>query len=142
MMNIYNGNVITDANGIAVVKLPDYFDALNIDFRYQLTVIGEFAQAIVKEEISANHFTIQTDKPAVKVSWQVTGIRNDAWAQANRIQPEVLKPDVEKGMYLHPELFGKSADKGLKTGLPANERKSYTTPVKMDRDYRTEPSKR
>ena len=77
MMNIYNGNVTTDNSGIAEVSLPSYFEALNIDFRYQLTVIGQFAQAIIKEEISGNHFTIQTDKPNVKVSWQVTGVRND-----------------------------------------------------------------
>ena len=50
MMNIYNGNVITDANGEAVVALPEWFEALNRDFRYQLTVIGQFAQAIVAEK--------------------------------------------------------------------------------------------
>lgn len=113
MMNIYNGNVVTDAQGIAVVELPTYFDVLNIEFRYQLTVMGEFAQAIIKEEVSGNQFTIQTDKPNVKVSWQVTGIRNDPWAQENRIEVEVDKPAHEKGLYLHPELFGKSADQGM-----------------------------
>jgi hypothetical protein len=40
MMNIYNGNIITDQNGLAVVELPDYFESLNRDFRYQLTVAG------------------------------------------------------------------------------------------------------
>ena len=48
-MNVYNGNVTTDANGDATVILPDYFEALNRDFLYQLTVIGQFAQAIVKD---------------------------------------------------------------------------------------------
>jgi len=43
MMNIYNGNVVLDANGEAVVGLPDWFGALNRDFRYQLTCIGGFA---------------------------------------------------------------------------------------------------
>ncbi|RKX18888.1 MAG: hypothetical protein DRP51_08375, partial [Candidatus Zixiibacteriota bacterium] len=105
MMNIYNGNVTTDGDGFATVELPDYFGALNKDFRYQLTVIGDFAQAIVAEEISGNQFTIRTDKPSVKVSWQVTGIRKDAYAEANRIQVEVEKPAREKGLYLHPEAF-------------------------------------
>lgn len=105
MMNVYNGNITTDANGVAIVELPDYFKALNKDFRYQLTVIGDFAQAIIGEEISNNQFTIQTDKPAVKVSWQVTGVRKDAFAEAHRIQVEVEKPDNEKGLYLHPEAF-------------------------------------
>ena len=36
-----------DANGNATVMLPDYFEALNGDFRYQLTVIGTLAQAAV-----------------------------------------------------------------------------------------------
>jgi hypothetical protein len=40
MMNIYNGNVILDTNGEAWIELPDWFEALNQDFRYQLTAIG------------------------------------------------------------------------------------------------------
>ena len=106
MMNVYNGNVVTDHTGHAVVELPDYFEALNTDFRYQLTVIGIFAQAIVAEEIEGNVFVIATDQPDVKVSWQVTGIRDDAWARANRIEVEVPKPEQERGQYLHPEAFG------------------------------------
>jgi hypothetical protein len=139
MMNIYNGNVTTSSNGIAVVELPSYFEVLNMDFRYQLTVIGEFAQAIIKEEISGNQFTIQTDKPHVKVSWQVTGVRNDAWAQANRIEVEVDKGDLEKGLYLHPELYGKSEAMGLKTGVPHAERGSYKGTPAKEKDKRTEP---
>jgi hypothetical protein len=107
MMNVYNGNVVTDGTGYATIAMPEYFEALNRDFRYQLTVIGpQFAQAIVSSEIVANHFTIRTDHPGVKVSWQVTGIRQDAWANAHRIGNEVEKSATEKGKYLHPELFG------------------------------------
>ena len=107
MMNIYNGNITTDANGEAVVSMPSYFEAENIDFRYQLTVMGTFAQAIVAKEISNNQFVVKTDKPNVKVSWMVTGVRNDVWAQTRRIVPEVEKTGNEKGKYLNPELFGK-----------------------------------
>lgn len=106
MMNVYNGNIITDANGDAIVQLPTYFEAENISFKYQLTVIGQFAQAIVFEEVQNNQFKIKTDKPNVKVSWQVTGVRNDAYAQKNRVVPEVDKQGVEKGKYLAPEAFG------------------------------------
>ncbi len=113
MMNIYNGNVITDAQGNAVVRLPDWFETLNRDFRYQLTVIGQFAQAIVAGEIANRQFSIKTDKPSVKVSWQVTGIRQDAWANAHRIPVEELKPEKERGLYLHPELFGAPAEKSI-----------------------------
>ena len=113
MKNIYDGNVTTDANGDAVVTLPDYFDALNRDFRYQLTVIGTFAQAIVAEEVTANRFAIKTSAPNVRVSWQVTGIRHDAFANKNRIQVEEDKPEVERGYYLHPEAFGQPEEKSI-----------------------------
>ena len=88
MKNIYDGNVTTDAAGSAIVTLPDYFEALNRDFRYQLTVLGQFAQAIVSRKIAGNSFEIRTDKPGVEVSWQVTGIRQDAYARANPIVVE------------------------------------------------------
>jgi hypothetical protein len=113
MMNIYNGNVTTDANGEAVIKLPDWFEALNRDFRYQLTPIGQFAQAIVLTEIAGNQFTIKTDKPNVKVSWQVTGIRHDPYADAHRIPVEETKPADERGKYLYPELYGQPESMGI-----------------------------
>ncbi|MBK6976531.1 MAG: hypothetical protein IPH28_05005 [Cytophagaceae bacterium] len=113
MMNIYNGNIITDSKGYATIKLPDYFEALNMDFRYQLTVIGAFSQAIVAEKVKKNQFKIQTQKPNVEVSWQVTGVRKDAYAEKNRIKTEVEKPDDEKGYYLHPEAYDLPANRGV-----------------------------
>ena len=113
MMNIYNGNVTTDAKGEAVVTMPDYFEALNRDFRYQLTVMGQFAQAIVGSKISGNTFVIKTDKPGVEVSWQVTGVRQDVWANAHRIPNEEAKPTGERGHYLHPELFGHTGERSI-----------------------------
>ena len=113
MMNVYNGNITTDRHGVATVTLPDYFEALNCDFRYQLTVIGQFAQAIVKREIEHNRFIISTNKPSVKVSWQVTGIRHDAYADAYRVPTEEDKPTAEQGYYLHPEVFGQPASKSI-----------------------------
>jgi hypothetical protein len=107
MKNIYDGMVTTDQAGLATVTLPAYFEALNRDFRYQLTVIGTFAQAIVKDEIKTNQFTIQTDKPNIKVSWQVTGIHHDAYAMAHPVQVEQDKSPGERGRYLTPEVFGK-----------------------------------
>ncbi len=119
MKNIYDGNVVTDDNGFATVKLPDWFEALNSDFRYQLTVIGEFAQAIVTEKIKDGQFTIQTEKPHIEVSWQVTGIRKDAFANANRVKVELEKPPAERGRYLYPELLG--LDASLKIGILSDE---------------------
>jgi hypothetical protein len=110
MMSIYNGNVTTGADGRAVVELPEWFEELNRDFRYQVTVIGLFAQAIIEQEIENSRFTIRTNLANVKVSWQVTGIRQDAWANAHRIPVEEEKPEAERGRYLHPELFGQTAE--------------------------------
>jgi hypothetical protein len=113
MMNVYNGNITTDRHGFATVNLPDYFEALNGDFRYQLTVIGQFAQAIVANKISANRFVIRTNKPSVEVSWQVTGVRHDAYANRYRIPVEEDKALSEQGYYLHPEVFGQPESKSI-----------------------------
>jgi hypothetical protein len=112
-MNIYNGNITTDASGLATVNLPSYFEALNIDYRYQLTVIGAFAQVAIDREIRNNSFVIRSDKPNVKVSWQVSGVRNDAYAKANPMVVEKEKNENEKGKYLMPELFGQPKSKGI-----------------------------
>ena len=109
MMNIYNGNITTDAEGRATVDLPDYFEALNMEFRYQLTVIGSFAHAIIEEEVKENQFVIATDEPNVKVSWQVTGIRHDPYANEHRIPNSIDKAPEDKGTYLYPEVYGKPA---------------------------------
>jgi hypothetical protein len=113
MMNIYNGIVTTDANGNATVTLPDYFMALNQDYRYQLTPIGQFAQVMVSSGVQDNHFSIRTDKPNVQVSWQVTGIRHDPFANANRIPNEVPKTGNEVGHYLYPEVYGLPREQGI-----------------------------
>ncbi len=107
MMNIYNGVATLDAHGAAWITLPGYFEALNRDFRYQLTSIGRPQPSLyVAHEISGNRFRISGGKAGGRVSWQVTGIRHDAYADAHRIQVEVEKPPQEQGKYLHPELFG------------------------------------
>ncbi len=113
MKNIYDGTITTNATGEATIELPTYFESLNKDFRYQLTPIGQFAQVIVSEEITNNLFKIKSSIPNVKVSWQVTGIRKDAYAEANRVVVEVDKKGDEKGTYIHPELFGKDKTKGV-----------------------------
>jgi hypothetical protein len=112
-MNIYNGMVTLDDAGEATVTLPEWFEALNRDFRYQLTSVGSFAPVFIAEEISHNRFKIAGGEPGGKVSWQVTGVRHDAYADANPMQVEEVKSDVEKGFYLHPGLFGAPEEKGM-----------------------------
>jgi hypothetical protein len=113
MLNIYTGNVTTGGNGEATVELPAWFGVLNADFRYQLTTIGSPARAWVGAKVKDNRFSITTDEPNVEVSWQLTGIRQDAWAKANRIPIELDKPADERGLYLHPEVHGQPAAKGI-----------------------------
>ena len=85
IVNIYSGNVQTDKNGFVNVQLPKWMNALNKDFKYQLTVLGKtFAQAIIFEEIDSDgKFKIQTSIPETKVSWQVTGVRHDDFVIKN-----------------------------------------------------------
>jgi hypothetical protein len=115
MMNIYNGNVILNEVGESDIELPSYFEALNMEFRYQLTCIGGFAQVYISKEISNNEFKISGGTPGLKVSWQVTGIRNDTYAKENRIQVEVDKPKEEKGTYLYPKTYKQPETKGVTT---------------------------
>src|SRR5262249_25861327 len=110
MMNVYNGNITLDARGEAWVTLPDWFEALNRDFRYQLTPIGAPANLYIAEEVIANRFKIAGGLPNGRVSWQVTGVRQDRWANAHRISVEEDKPDGERGFYLHPDAFGQTDD--------------------------------
>jgi len=113
MMNVYNGNVVLDANGEAVVDFPEWFGVLNRDFRYQLTCIGGFAPVYVAEEVSSNRFKIAGGRPGLKVSWQVTGIRQDPWANAHRIPTEEEKEPRLRGFYIHPELYGVPPEKQI-----------------------------
>jgi hypothetical protein len=114
MMNVYNGNISTDNNGYATITLPSYFEALNINFKYQLSIVGkEFAQALVYEKIKNNQFIVRTDKPNIEVSWQVTGVRNDKYAQQNRIVTEVEKSAKQKGKYLNAKEFGATEEKQI-----------------------------
>jgi len=107
MMNIYNGTVTLDGEGRATVQLPDWFGALNRDYRYQLTAIGGPAPGLhVAAEVSGGQFAIGGGGAGQKVSWQVTGIRQDAWADAHRIPVEEAKPAEDQGRYLHPDLHG------------------------------------
>lgn len=113
VLDAYSGNVVTDSNGEADDRLPDWFEALNRDLRYQLTVIGTFAQAVVASEVKDNRFTIKTSAPGVKVSWQVTGVRSDAYMLKHPFRVEGDKPARERGSYLSPEAFGQPEEKGM-----------------------------
>jgi hypothetical protein len=113
MMNIYTGNVTTDGQGHATVQLPEWFEVLNTDFRYQLTVIGQFAQAIIARKVENNQFEIQTSASNVEVSWQVTGVRQDPYAKGHPLVVEQEKEARLRGFYIHPELYGAPPEKQI-----------------------------
>lgn len=114
MKTIYDGNVVLDASGEAQVEMPTWFEALNRDFRYQLTAIGAPAPGLhVAEKISQRRFRIAGGAPGMEVSWQVTGIRQDATATANPIQTESSKVAHDRGRYLDPKAFGLTEDRGV-----------------------------
>ncbi|HWP31659.1 MAG TPA: hypothetical protein VNK96_08055 [Fimbriimonadales bacterium] len=109
--NAYSGNVVTDARGYATVQLPDYFESINRDFRYQLTVLDDgeredFVLVKVVRKIRNNQFTIRSSAPNTEVSWRVEAIRNDLWVQKHGFKTKQEKPEEHKGKYLHPELYG------------------------------------
>jgi hypothetical protein len=129
MKNVYDGVVMLDNKGESEIELPEWFGILNKDFRYQLTAIGAPGPNLyIAEEISEtptskyssksnnnnnSHFKIAGGASSMKVSWQVTGIRKDPWANANRIQVEEEKPAKERGYYLHPDLYRQPEEKGI-----------------------------
>ncbi len=116
MKNIYDGVVVAGSNGEALVEMPGYFDALNSTYRYQLTPIGTPAPNLhIKAELSNGRFVIAGANPSQKISWQVTGVRKDAYAIAHPIVVEETKPPHEQGMFRHPEVHGEPASKGLAT---------------------------
>ena len=122
MMNIYNGNVTLDANGEAIVTLPAWFEALNRDFRYQLTAIGAPGPNLyIAEEVASGRFKIGGGAAGGHVSWQVTGIRHDAFAEAHRTAIEEDKPAAERGHYLYPELYGQPVDTKIGPGTMVKE---------------------
>jgi len=131
MKNVYDGVVVLDDKGEAEIELPDWFGALNKDFRYQLTAIGAPGPNLyISEEISDgviisysntsssnggcnSRFKIAGGTSGMKVSWQVTGVRKDPWANAHRIRVEEDKPAKERGYYTYPELYGQPEERGI-----------------------------
>jgi hypothetical protein len=113
MMDIYNGNVVLDDGGEAWVEMPQWFEALNRDCRYQLTCIGRFAPVYVAEKMDGNRFKIAGGEPGLEVSWQVTGIRHDPYADKHRVPVEEAKAPGERGKYLRPDDYGKPASAGI-----------------------------
>ena len=112
--NVYDGVAVLNSKGEAFVELPPWFEALNGEFRYQLTPIGAAAPKLhIARELRQNRFKIAGGKRRMKVSWQVTGIRHDAYARAYPPCVEEEKPEEERGHYIHPALYGEPPERGI-----------------------------
>jgi hypothetical protein len=123
MKNVYDGAAQLEEDGTTWVDLPEWFEALNGDFRYQLTAIGGAAPNLhVAEEISENRFRIAGGEGGMKVCWQVTGSRKDAWAAANRFEIEEEKPQEERGRYLQPDLYDAPEEQSVMRARMGEER--------------------
>lgn len=112
--NIDDGIAIADDSGRVTVVLPDRFEALNEEIRYQLTPLGEPAPNLhVAKDLSAGRFDIAGARPRQRVCWQATGVRKDPYAKAHPLIVEEEKPDRERGLYRHPELYGEPLEKSI-----------------------------
>lgn len=118
-LNLYSGTVQLDSDGEARVQLPDWLPAVNGDIRYQLTSIGAPAPSLhVSDEIDDSaQFAIAGGPPTGTVSWQVSGVRQDAHARANAFEVEVAKREAEVGKFVHPAAHGVTEGRGLSYGV-------------------------
>lgn len=114
--NLYHGTVALDAEGQAWVTMPQWFEALNRSFHYQLTPIGAPGPSLyIAEPMNGNQFMIAGGQPFAEVSWLVTAVRQDVYAEDHPLKVEAEKEPQNRGRYLYPEGFG--AEPGLQIGL-------------------------
>jgi hypothetical protein len=142
-LNTYTGNVTLDATGEAWVQLPDWFEAVNTDFRYQLTCVGGFAPVYVAREVHENKFKIAGGSTGMRVSWTVTAVRNDPSARNAAFAVEREKPEHERGYYLRPELYGHGKNKGVIAAKAAFSERLQSDPgVVAERERRREEARK
>jgi hypothetical protein len=116
--NVYDGMAVLGSSGEATIELPSWFETINQDFRYQLTPVGGPAPNLyIANKLSQNRLKIGGGIPGLEVSWQVTGIRRDAWARAHPIVVEEIKSEQTREYYLHPELYGERQERAVSCKL-------------------------
>jgi len=137
MKTFYDGMIVLDSSGEAIVELPGWFESLNSSLRYQLTAIGSSAPNLhIAAELEGNKFRIAGGSPNGKVCWQVTGVRHDRSAKADPLIVESDKVGSERGAFLHPEHFGYSAERvmpwGRKHGMMESVNSDCKTAAESD----------
>jgi hypothetical protein len=105
VMDVYDGIATLDKNGDVTVQLPDYFDALNDEVRYQFSPLDQaMPNLYVKTQEKNNQFGIAGGVANGEISWQITGVRHDPYIEANPIIPVVEKGPgqlVDKGQCVY-----------------------------------------
>lgn len=93
MMNLYTGETTLDQNGESTITFPNWFTALNINFQYQLTCLTSEPTIVpyISQKIDENGSFVIKGDPNQELCWQVTGIRNDPYANYLNFQPEIKK---------------------------------------------------
>ena len=130
MLDMYNGTVTLDSKGEAVVNMPAWFDALNKSFQYQLTAVGAPGPGLyIKEKVHDNCFKIAGGAAGLEVSWQLTGVRHDAYAEAHPTPVEENKTGDDVGHYLHPELFGAGPEQRIAANHKPTKPQTPASPV-------------
>jgi hypothetical protein len=148
LKNIYDGEVKLDAAGTAVVQLPDWFESVNSNLRYQLTAIGAACPDLhIAQTVRNNRFSIAGGKKGITVSWQVIGTRSDPWAKANPVPVVETKRAEERGRYFYPHLYGENDNKPLRKTLSNKllrqiERAVPELPASMPKPLSTRKRKR
>lgn len=111
-VNLYRGEIKTDQQGRATITLPTWFEALNEDALYQVSVIDDadtssFVMAKISQRLKNGKFKIRTSAPNITVSWQVSARRHDPTSNFYPLEVERNKTKDEKGKYFAPEAYGK-----------------------------------
>ncbi|MFI6448382.1 hypothetical protein [Kitasatospora sp. NPDC050543] len=115
--NVYDGTVTLDGTGEATVTLPGWFAALNGRLCYQLTPLdGPAPELHVVRRGDGGSFDVRGGAPGAEVCWQVTGVRQDAWARANPLVAEQDKPSEQRGHFITPDAHGRPPGLSI-TGL-------------------------
>jgi hypothetical protein len=116
-LDLYVGSATLNEKGEAAIELPAYFLALNKDYRYFATPLGEsMPNLYVATNIQRRFFglwgvpvfKISGGSPGGEISWKVAGVRNDPYIRANPIVPEVEKgpgAPYSQGMYVAPDVY-------------------------------------
>ncbi|MGH1388240.1 hypothetical protein [Kordia sp.] len=115
ILNVYRGIATFDANGKAVIAMPDYYESINKNPSYQLTPIGAAMSGLyIERELTNGNFVIAGGISGKKVSWQLTAERNDPYLKQN---PKERFVEVDKGenrgKYLMPHLYDKEKSKEI-----------------------------